>query len=179
MLAYHEHYTLADYKIWEGDWELVAGTPYAMSPTPSVSHQIVAGNILTQLNNIIRDKHDHCAGCHALMEIDWVVSNDTIVKPDVLILCDEVDEKVVMVPSVIFEVSSPSTAKRDELLKFQLYEKESVAYYILVYPETNVAKVYIWVNGSYQKKGDFSKGKLEFELSGWTIPLDFSAIWRS
>lgn len=178
MFAYHEHYTFKDYELWDGNWELVNGMPYAMSPAPSISHQVIAGNILTQLNNVVKNKHADCSDCYVLMEVDWEVSHDTVVKPDVLIFCGEIDEKIVSTPNVIFEVSSPSTAKRDELLKFQLYEKEGVSYYILVYPDKNIAKVFKWVNGSYQKKGDFSTGELSFHLDGCNISLDFSTIWR-
>ena len=178
MLAYCEHYSLEDYNRWDGDWELIDGMPYAMSPAPGISHQIVAGNILTQLNNEIKDKLNGCPDCYALMEVDWEISNDTVVRPDVLIICDEINEKILMAPTVIFEVSSPSTARRDELLKFQLYEKEGVAYYVLVYPEKNIAKVYRWINGSYQKQGDYSKGELEFDLGGCSVVLDLSTIWR-
>ena len=178
MLAYHEHYTLKEYHQWKGDWELIGGMPYAMSPAPTISHQIISGNILTQLNNSIRDKRKGCSGCHALMEVDWEVSSDTVVRPDVLMLCDEIDEKIIKAPGVIFEVSSPSTAKRDELLKFQLYEKEGVSYYILVYPDTNVAKVYKWVAGSYQKQGDFSNEIFEFNIANCRMNLDFSTVWR-
>jgi len=178
MLAYHEHYTLKDYELWEGDWELVNGSPYAMSPAPNISHQVIAGNILTQLNNAIKNELNGRPDCHALMEVDWEVSHDTVVRPDVLIVCGEIDEKIVRTPSVIFEVSSPSTAKRDELLKFELYEKEGVSFYILVYPVKNIAKVYKWVNGSYQKRGDFSTEEFSFDLDKCKVMFDFSSIWR-
>jgi Uma2 family endonuclease len=178
MLAYHEHYTIKDYALWEGEWELIGGMPYAMAPSPNVSHQIVAGNILTQLNNSISNHSTDCKDCFALMEVDWEVSNDTVVKPDVLIICNKIDEKVVKTPAIIFEVSSPSTAKRDEQLKFELYEKEAVSYYILIYPETQVAKVYHWISGSYQKVNDFSIEIFEFIIGDCNVNLDFSSIWR-
>ncbi len=178
MLAYYEHYTIEDYDLWEGRWELLNGMPYAMPPSPTVSHQLIAGNILTQFNTAIRHQGKDCTQCYALMEVDWEISHDTIVKPDILILCDEVDERVIKTPRIIFEVSSPSTAKRDELLKFQLYEKEGVAYYVLVYPNNKLAKVYRWVNGTYQKQGDYSTGELTFDLESCHVLLDFSAIWR-
>lgn len=173
-----KHYTIKDYALWEGEWELINGMPYAMAPSPNVSHQAVAGKILTQLNNSLANSPPGCEGCHALMEIDWEVSNDTVVKPDVLIICNEIDEKVVKTPAIIFEVSSPSTAKRDEQLKFELYEKEAVSYYILVYPQTQVAKVYHWKNGSYQKVKDFSVEHFEFILDDCSILLEFASIWR-
>lgn len=29
-----ERYTYNDFRLWEGNWELVNGYPYAMSPSP-------------------------------------------------------------------------------------------------------------------------------------------------
>ncbi len=177
MLAYHEHYTVKDYQQWQGDWELIQGMPYAMSPSPTVLHQLVAGNILTELTNQIRHKKDRCTDCYALMEVDWEVSHDTVVRPDVMVFCGKIDEKIISTPLMIFEVSSPSTAKRDEQLKFELYEKEGVSFYILVYPLNNVVKVFEWVNGSYQKKADFTMGEVLFDTDKCELSLNLSKIW--
>ena len=43
------HYTYDDYKLWEGRWELIGGTAYAISPAPSVAHQSVSNKIAWQL----------------------------------------------------------------------------------------------------------------------------------
>ncbi len=32
-------YTYKDYKLWEGDWELINGHPQAMTPSPKYEHQ--------------------------------------------------------------------------------------------------------------------------------------------
>ena len=39
------HYTYDDYVQWEGRWELINGIPYAMTPAPSVKHQLISQNI--------------------------------------------------------------------------------------------------------------------------------------
>ncbi len=47
------------------------------------------------------------------METDWQVSNDTVVRPDTMVICQKVDEKVLVTPELIIEVvSSTSTIKR-------------------------------------------------------------------
>ena len=30
------HYSYQDYRRWEGDWELIEGIPYAMTPSPTL-----------------------------------------------------------------------------------------------------------------------------------------------
>lgn len=39
------YYTYADYAQWEGQWELIDGIPYAMSPSPVPKHQRIANKI--------------------------------------------------------------------------------------------------------------------------------------
>lgn len=173
-LAYVAHYTVSDYALWEGDWELVDGMPYAMAPSPMVTHQSINMKIARQLDELL----DDCEECQALFEIDWEVCNDTVVRPDTLVICYEPDEKLTKKPEIIFEVASPSTVTKDEKVKFEIYEREGVKYYILVYPETKIAKSYELKDGRYIKMGDFSDEKGKFFLENCEIEFDFSKIWR-
>jgi len=54
-------------------------------------------------------------------------------------------------PEIIFEVISPSTAKKDEGLKYSIYEAEGVRYYILIYPDDLIGKMYHLVEGNIKK----------------------------
>lgn len=171
---YIEEYSVEDYRHWEGDWELIYGVPYAMAPSPMVTHQRINMKIARQLDESL----DNCPQCQALFEIDWEVSSDTVVKPDTLVICYEPDEKITKKPELIFEIASPSTVKRDETLKFDLYQQEGVAYYALVYPDKQVAKLYKLHEGRYIKVGDFSDEQYAFDLKGCGIDFDFSKIWR-
>ena len=172
--AYTEHYTVDDYALWEGDWELIDGMPYAMAPSPMVTHQSINGKIFAQLD----EELEACPECQALFEIDWQISHDTVVRPDTLVICYEPDEKLTKKPEIIFEVTSPSTVTKDEKVKFETYEQEGVRYYIIVYPDMHVAKAYELKEGRYIKKGDFSDEKTTFTLPGCEIAFDFSRIWR-
>ena len=59
MLALKEeylpNYTYDDYVLWEGNWELIDGIPYAMSPAPTVTHQEINGNILVALKTALKN----------------------------------------------------------------------------------------------------------------------------
>lgn len=50
-----EHYTLADYAQWEGDWKLIQGRPQAMGSSPGISHQLVSGNLFRQFLEQLED----------------------------------------------------------------------------------------------------------------------------
>lgn len=172
--TYTEYYTLEDYQHWQDDWELIYGSPYAMAPSPLVTHQSINGKIFLELNKAFTN----CPKCQALFEIDWEISSDTVVKPDMLVICYEPDEKLTKKPELIFEIASPSTVKRDETLKFELYQQEGVEFYVIVYPKKQMAKVYRLKDGRYIKAGDFSEEVYEFSLDACGIDFDFSKIWR-
>jgi len=174
-LNYEELYTLDDYKLWEGNWELIGGVAYAMAPSPIVTHQSVGMNIAYRLKSAI----ESCEECLVLSEIDYEISDNTVVRPDVLLICKEIDEKVNKTPEIIFEILSPSTARRDETIKFDIYEKEGVKYYILVNPKNRIAKVYrLYHDGRFVKQDDFENEKFIFEINECQIDFDFSLIWR-
>ena len=179
-LAYQEYYTVKDYSDWDGEWELIEGMPYAMSPSPSVTHQALSTNIVTSLKNSLdaQSNTEQCDDCIVLMETDWQISNDTVVRPDAMVICKEVGEKVLVTPDLIVEVVSTSSTKRDEQMKFELYQKEGVLFYILVYPKKQLAKAYINRTGAFSKFGDFSIETIEFESNGCVLSLNFGSVWR-
>ena len=171
----HPHYKLQDYELWEGRWELIEGIPYAMSPAPSIRHQSVSTKISWQLTNLLRN----CQTCQALLPIDWRIAEDTVVQPDNLVVCGEVTgQYLTRAPEIIFEILSPSTASKDRNLKFELYEREGVKYYVIVDPETQVAKLYQrFADGRYVKQIDAEKQQFVFELGDCQLAFDFSLIW--
>ena len=179
-LAYQEYYTVNDYAQWEGNWELIEGMPYAMSPSPTVSHQSVATKFTSAVNHAIDSKKPElCSDCIVLMETDWQVSKDTIVRPDIMVVCNEVSEKVLVTPILIMEVVSSSSVKRDEVMKFDLYQREGVAFYILAYPQDHLVKIYYNQQGKFIKQQNTaSLEKFNFELNNCSFDINFTKIWR-
>ncbi len=173
-LAYEEKYTVHDHRLWEGDWELIRGNAYAMAPSPAFEHQNTSLKIARQLDEAL----DECMECHAVFETDVTFADDTVARPDVMVICYEPEQKLNRAPDIIFEVVSPSSAKRDEILKFDLYREEGVKYYILVYPDGKKAKCYTLQNGAYVKVADFFDEHFVFELEKCSIDFDFGFIWK-
>jgi Uma2 family endonuclease len=170
---YKPHYTYEDYKHWEGRWEIIEGEAFAKSPAPSPKHQ----NVSAKIAYVLEEQLHHCHRCQAYLPIDWHIAEDTIVQPDNLVLCYEPDKAyITKPPALIFEVVSSSTAAKDEHLKFEIYEREGVPYYVLVYPEEKLAKVFKLHEGRYIKALDATDESYTFELDGCTITFDFSRI---
>jgi len=171
------HYTYEDYKHWEGQWELIYGIAYAMSPMPLIRHQ----NISNKIGRYLDEALENCPLCQALLPVDWKISEETIVQPDNSVICHKPEHEayITKAPKIIFEVLSPSTAKKDTGVKFDLYEKEGVAYYIIVHPDDKVAKVYELKEGRYIKMCDASDEKVTFDIPecGKNIAFNFAKIW--
>jgi Uma2 family endonuclease len=152
-------YTVADYQSWEGDWELIEGYPYAMA-SAKMNHQLVAGKIF----GIIKDalKKNKCKECEVVYELDWVLSNDTVFKPDIMIICGDLKSDFLRYPPhLAIEVVSESTRLKDRNIKYRLYESAGVKYYLLVDPETKTIELFELINNKFTSKTD----NLHFELT--------------
>ncbi len=170
------NYSYKDYELWEGDWELIYGVPFAMSPAPSIQHQTISNNIAWQLKNLLLE----CLDCKPLLPVNWRVDEQTVVQPDNLIICDEPESETYLTkaPTLIFEILSKSSAAKDRRIKFRLYEREGVRHYIIVDPKSSVAKIYNLHNGKYIKNKDASYETADFDLGECNITFDFSKIWE-
>jgi Uma2 family endonuclease len=142
-------YTVTDYQQWKGDWELWDGVAIAMSPSPFGRHQIVAGALYRSMGNQIET-----GKCRAtlLYEIDWVVRNNTVVRPDMVVLCGGAPERhVEIVPAIVVEVLSDTTRQNDLSYKRALYREQQVHYYVIVDPEGETVTVDVLRNtGGYE-----------------------------
>ncbi len=65
-------YTYKDYELWEGDWELIKGIPYAMSPAPNWRHQDFGGDFVTLFKTALNKNKKGCL-CTVLYQCDWIV----------------------------------------------------------------------------------------------------------
>lgn len=134
-------YSYQDYLAWPDDerWELVAGEAFAMTPAPSFLHQQVVTRLAAALVALLRGHA--CIPC--VSPVDVVLSEEDVVQPDVVVICDRskiTPRGVRGAPDVVFEVLSPSTSLRDRRTKRDLYERHAVAEYVLVYPEDRVVE---------------------------------------
>ena len=132
-MKFAPRYTIEDYRLWQGDWELWDGIAIAMTPSPFGRHQAVTFALVAELRSAIQNE-----GCEAtaLGELDWIVSDDTVVRPDVMVICGAPPEKHQETPpALVAEVLSPSTRQNDLTYKRELYAQQGVASYLIVDPD--------------------------------------------
>jgi Uma2 family endonuclease len=170
-------YSYDEYALWEGEWELIEGTPVSMAPAPMRRHQNIANQLLLELNKSFEEAE--CDECEVSFEVDWKLSDNTVLRPDIVFVCNDKHKMyLTKAPKIIIEILSPSTAKKDETIKFTIYEDEKVDYYILVYPDDLVAKVYKIKDDRYTKVGDFTTEKLEFKDIDCDLSIDFDKAFK-
>jgi len=172
---YSERYLVEDWENWNDPWELIDGFPYCMSPAPAFRHQRINTKILVQISNQL----DTCGKCEAIMPIDWQIDEYTVVQPDILVLCKPFNGKrLFQVPICVFEILSPSTQKKDRTVKFELYQRQGVKYFILVDPETQTLEAFEM--GAEEKFVPMSTSPtLDFDFEGCKVQLDMAGIWAS
>lgn len=140
-------YKLADYRLWKGEWELIHGIPYAMSPSASLKHQKTARNILLQLQNELDAQN--CT-CEIYYELDLIIDDRTVVRPDLMIFCKELVDYPTTPPLLIVEILSTSTRRKDLGPKLELYQSFGVSYYIIVDPDQKTVVRYRLNNDAYE-----------------------------
>jgi Uma2 family endonuclease len=110
-----------------------------MAPAPAVIHQMLIGDIYFRLREFLAaDKSGECF----VAPLDVVLPTGDVVQPDVFFLPAEEAGKakgakrVRGVPPLVVEVLSPGSVRHDTLTKRALYERNGVAEYWIVDPDT-------------------------------------------
>lgn len=124
--------------------ELIDGELYDMTP-PSRVHQDVAFGIAHVLQAYV-DKHGGpCRIYPAPFAVNLLEDDSTYVEPDVSVICDPSklsDRGCEGAPDLVVEVVSPSSRRRDYLLKATRYENAGVREYWIVDPDARQTAVY-------------------------------------
>ncbi len=146
-------YSYADYAQWEGNWELINGYPFAISPSPALKHQRTSNAVSFIFNTALKESKVSC-NCEVVYEIDWHISDDTVVRPDIMIICGKhPDDQPIRIPPVlIVEIFLPATRLKDRNTKFQLYEQAGVKFYLMVDPDLRTIEIFQLVDNRYAQQ---------------------------
>ena len=174
-IKYAPRYTIEDYRLWQGDWELWDGIAIAMTPSPFGRHQAILVALVSELRAALRE-----GGCEAtaLVELDWIVSNETVVRPDVIVVCGAAPEKhLEQAPALIAEILSPSTRQNDLTYKRDLYASQGVGTYLIVDPDAKtIEQLSLRHDGNYESVD--ASTRLEVTLCGHcAIGVDLESLF--
>jgi Uma2 family endonuclease len=145
-------YTINDWKLWEGKWELIKGHPVPLSPSPLNKHQLMGGDLFYFFTTELRKNKKAC-NCKVLYEQDWIIDETNVVRPDIMIVCGTIDPNghIDKTPILIVEVASASTKIKDRNTKFNLYQYCGVKYYLMADPDNNQIEVFELIEQQYKQ----------------------------
>lgn len=165
-------YTFKDYEKWSDEWELIEGYPYSLMPSAGREHQDFGTNFTYVVKSVLLGKS---CDCQLYYEYNWIVKDNTIVRPDAMIVCGKFKTKwLTFPPALILEIASDSTADKDRNEKFKTYESNGIKYYLMVDPIKRSIECYELVDSNYQLKKD---NKFIFH-KGCEVEIDFDKIWQ-
>lgn len=166
-------YTYNDYKNWKEDWELLDGYPFQLLPSASPKHSRILTRLINQgLNSL--DKNNDC-DCVLFTELDWKINDDTVVRPDIMVICGKPSDTYLSFPPVlVIEILSPYNLKTDRVIKFDLYREQGVNFYLMVDCIKDNVEVYQLIDNVY-KQVEKTKFKIDKTCE---IEFDFETLWK-
>jgi Uma2 family endonuclease len=155
LLREDQYFTYKDYKAWElaeGErYELIDGIAYAMS-APSDRHQAISAALTSKFYTFLEGKP--CKVRPAPYDVRLFYreeeSDDTVIQPDISILCDESkrgSEGCRGAPDLVVEIISPSNTVNEVARKFDLYHRAGVREYGEIYPENKSLHAHFFNDG--------------------------------
>ncbi len=148
-------YTYGDYLMWpdEPRREIINGALYALS-SPTVRHQELSMRLSVVMGPFFKGKP-----CRLFAApLDVVLSEDTVVQPDLLVVCDPKKITGACVrgaPDLVIEILSPSSASYDRLLKFKRYADAGVKEYWIVSLDLATVEIFTLDGGSFRLDDGF------------------------
>lgn len=131
--------------------EKIDGVIYNMSPSASIGHGIVNGNIFHAVRGQIAKSR-----CKVFAEnLDFYLGDDEWLIPDIILVCDVHNVKNGKYsgrPRFVVEILSPSTAMRDKSIKKRKYESAGVEELWLIEPKGKSIEIYYLQDGKYELK---------------------------
>jgi len=131
--------------------ELIDGEHF-VTPSARWTHQQIVGNLYRLVANHVRE---HRLGVIFMAPLDVIFTKYDVVEPDILFFTPEGfkthmgEQWAEGPPDLAVEVLSPSTRRRDEVLKRRLYERMGVGEYWVVDPEVESVKAFRLNAGKY------------------------------
>lgn len=124
--------------------EFINGVIYDMG-TPTRTHQAIVRNLC----NILGEYFDNKSCDFYPAPLDLYIENQTPnrVQPDIMVICDlskfnKTETQYEGIPSIVIEILSPSTAKKDQFVKMDLYTRLGIPEYWIVSPTYKDIHVY-------------------------------------
>ena len=143
----------------ENRYELIDGELY-MAPAPSYEHQSGSYNLTLILGVFVSDNN---LGVLRYSPIDVYLSDEDVFQPDIVFISNERldiihSDGLHGAPDLVIEVLSPSTERRDLILKRERYEMFGVGEYWFANSIARTITVLRLRDGKFELVGVFTEG---------------------
>lgn len=155
--------------------ELIDGVFYDMA-APTSNHQVIQSYLAADFIQFVRENKGSCMILVSPIDVQLDKDSYTMVQPDILINCDpekNINRCIYGAPDLIAEILSPSSLKRDCIVKLAKYQNAGVREYWMLDPFQKKVYVYDFADNHYPLVYDFHEdipvniwgGKLKINLS--------------
>ena len=112
--------------------------------------------------------------------IDVKVSEDTILQPDVSIVCKLITKNFLDFPAtLVVEILSPATAFKDQHVKISLYEKMGIQHFLIVNIDKRSIEINTLSDQQYQLTNYTGESAYQFSLEeDCIIEVELNNIWE-
>ena len=170
-------YTIDDYYELpeEERCELIDGYIYDMA-TPTEIHQEIACILYRQLREHVDKNKGSCLPL--ISPLDMAIEKKTVVQPDVQIRCRPFrrDAKGHPLPDFVAEVISPSSRRRDYLLKLGKYIQAGVKEYWIIDYDKDLITVYLFGEEDSEVRTYRFRDPVPVSIWDGSCVIDFSSL---
>lgn len=172
-------YTLDDYYAIPDDRrvELIDGVIWDM-PAPRLTHQLIAGSVYAQMYNYMLTHPGNCMPAISPVDVQLDCDNRTMVQPDVIVLCDQkknLNRCIYGAPDFVLEVLSPSSRRKDMIIKLNKYMIAGCKEYWIVDPKDEKIYVYNFDGNPLLTTYTFDD-PVPVRISGGDLVIDFRQV---
>lgn len=148
--------------------ELIDGKLFYMT-APTRTHQRIIGELYLATANFIRSRNGDCEVYIPPFGVDLMEDHSVYLEPDLTVVCDttKLDERGCHgAPDWVVEVLSPSSRKKDSVIKLGKYREAGVREYWIVYPDKRMVLVY----GFQEEDEDMMMYSFDDEIQSLIFP---------
>ena len=149
-------------------------------PSPNVPHQRASRRLQRILEDYFWEVDP--AGEIFNAPLDVTPENTTVVQPDLFYVSGEQKEiveyaRIVGSPTLLVEILSPSTSRKDRFRKMQIYQRLKVKHYWLVNPEEKTLECFSFRDGLYALVASGMEDDVIEHPEFLNLTIDLKALW--
>ncbi|MBD1382829.1 Uma2 family endonuclease [Metabacillus arenae] len=162
----------------EERYEIINGVRYDLKPSPTFNHQV----LVTQLLNRI---YSTCypSSTVVVAPMDVHLDEENTVQPDVIYISNEnhdiiQNQRIEGPPDLLVEILSPSTSKKDKILKKELYERFGIKEYWIVDPVHHIIDQLVLEKQHYVLHASYGLGDKLSSPQFSCISIDMNKLYE-